>query len=86
MSALEEQITAIIEQVVSKRLPALLEEKLRAAEDEWLTVKQASKVANISQWTVRRIAREGQVAVYQPNPGKPPLRISRNSLHKYMAA
>jgi hypothetical protein len=84
-ASLESQFTAILEKLVDAKLPALVEQKLRSA-DDWLTVKQAMEISNLSEWTIRKIARQGKVKVYQPNPGKPPLRISRNSLQKYLAA
>ena len=55
------------------------------AADEWLTIKQAVELTNLSQWHIREMARrmiaEGSEDVYQPNgPGTQPLRIRRACL------
>lgn len=57
--------------------------------DEWLTVKQAVKLTNLSQWHIRELAHrmiaEGSEDVYQPNgPGTQPLRIRRARLGDLM--
>jgi hypothetical protein len=83
---LESQFRSLIEQVVAQQLPALVEEKLRAAEDQWLSVEDAHKFSGLSPWTIRHLARQGKIKKFQPNPGKPPVRISRNSLQEFMSA
>lgn len=52
---------------------------------EWLTVKQAAELANLSEWHVREMIRrmiaEGSDDVYQLNgPGTRPLIIRRTCL------
>jgi hypothetical protein len=86
MSSIQEEINALIDRAVDEKLPALLDEKLRELQDAWLSVREAKAYSGLSEWTLRKMAREGKVKKFQPNPGKPPLRISRNSLQNYMSA
>lgn len=83
---LDQHFATLIERIVDEKLPALVEEKLRAMGDEWLTVREAHEMTKLSEWTIRQMARKGEVKIYQPNPGKPPLRISRNSLQNLIPA
>lgn len=48
--------------------------------DCWLTTAQAAELAHTSEWTIRKLARLGVLEKYQPNPGRPPLRIKKSSL------
>lgn len=50
------------------------------AGDCWLTTKQAAELAGTSEWTIRKLARQGLLEKYQPNPGRPPLRVKKSSL------
>ena len=52
--------------------------------DEWLSVKEAAEIASLSTWHMKQLARklkaENSPDVYQPNPGRPSLRIRRSAL------
>jgi predicted transcriptional regulator of viral defense system len=48
--------------------------------DEWLTVRHAAELSELSEWTVRQLARQGLLEKFQPNPGRLPLRIKKSSL------
>jgi hypothetical protein len=81
-----------LEKVFSHEVLAALDERIRrivreeagGAEDGWLTVKQAAELTSLSVWHVRQFARkllaEGNPDVYQPSPGRPPLRLRRSAL------
>lgn len=75
LEALDARIRAIVVEELEKRAPP---------DDEWLTVGQAMKMTNISEWTIRQLARQGKIMVYQ-NPGRRPLRINRRSLFEMMS-
>jgi excisionase family DNA binding protein len=38
----------------------------------------------LSEWHIRQKIREGKLRAYQPNPGKPPVRIRRSDLRKLL--
>jgi hypothetical protein len=69
---------------LDERMRAIAREKRGADGDEWLSVKQACEVTSLGAWHARQLARkllaEGSPDVYQPNPGRPPLRIRRSAL------
>ena len=76
LSALDERVRRIAEQVFEER---------RAAEgDEWVSVAQACQITSLGEWHVRQFVREllarGSADVYQPNPGRAPVRIRRAAL------
>jgi hypothetical protein len=48
--------------------------------EEWVDVPRGSEITGLSQWTIRQMVRQGKFEIYQPNPGRPPLRIKRDSL------
>ena len=52
--------------------------------DEWLTVAEAAEVTKLGEWHVRQLIKRLQARdstdVYQPNPGRPPVRIKRSAL------
>lgn len=76
LASLDERMRRIAEEV--------FEQKRAAGGDEWLSVEQACQLTNLSEWHVRQFARElrekGSPDVYQPNAGRPPLRIRRAAL------
>lgn len=47
---------------------------------EWLTMKEARQVSNLSEHEIRKRIDRGAVKTHQPNPGRPPLLINRLSL------
>jgi hypothetical protein len=77
---------------------AALEERMReiaraeaaSSADDWLDVRQAMEFTRLGEWHVRQLARklqaQGSPDVYQPNPGKKPLRIRRSALRNLKAA
>jgi hypothetical protein len=60
------------------------EERHKATGDDWLSVPQACEFTNLSEWHIRQRAKEllaaGSPDVYQPNPGRAPVRIRRAAL------
>ena len=66
------------------RMRAIAQEARGESGDEWLSVKQACEVTNLSAWHIRQFAKkllaEKSDCVYQPNRGRPPLRIRRSAL------
>jgi hypothetical protein len=48
--------------------------------EDWVTVERATQITGLSQWHIREMVRQGKFEIYQPNPGRPPLRIKRDSL------
>jgi hypothetical protein len=58
--------------------------------DDWLDVRQAMEFTRLGEWHVRQLARklqaQGSPDVYQPNPGKKPLRIRRSALRDLKAS
>jgi hypothetical protein len=77
LKALDAHIRAVVVDEIEKRMPA--------PGGEWLTIKEAIEQASLSEWHVRKLVRNGSVQFYQPNPGKPPLRINRRSLLDLMS-
>lgn len=67
-----------------ERMRSIARESGGASGEEWLTVREAAALTSLGVWHVRQLARkllaEGSPDVYQPNPGKPPLRIRRSAL------
>lgn len=52
----------------------------------WLTMKEARAESGLSGWEIRKRIRAGVIEIHQPNPGRPPLMINRNSLLRSMEA
>lgn len=50
----------------------------------WLTMDEAVEESNVSEWEIRKRIKAGIIETHQPNPGKPPLRINRDSLLRSM--
>jgi hypothetical protein len=71
LEALDARIRAIVAEELEKRSPD---------NDQWLTIKQVKGLTGLSEWTIRQLIAEGKLPVFQPNPGKPPLRIMRGNL------
>lgn len=65
-------------------------ERGASADDEWLDVPAAAKLAHTGEWHIRQFIKklqaEGSPDVYQPNPGRPPLRVRRSALRNLRAA
>ena len=72
------------------RMRAIAQEARGESGDEWLSVKQACEVTNLSAWHIRQFAKkllaERSDCVYQPNRGRPPLRIRRSALRDLKGA
>ena len=82
-------MSAELEKLFSPDVLAALDERMRriaresapaTSDDCWLTTKQAAKLTGTSEWTIRKLARLGLLEKYQPNPGRPPLRVKKSSL------
>jgi hypothetical protein len=75
---------------LDERMRAIARETGGATDDEWLSVKQAAELTSLGKWHVRQLARkllaEGSRDVYQPNPGRPPLRLRRSALRDLKAS
>jgi len=52
----------------------------------WLTMEEAVEVSGLSEWEIRKRVKAGVVEKHQPNPGRPPLKISRISLLRSMGS
>ncbi len=65
---------------IKARVAALEEQLPHHMDEEWVTVKRAAQITGLSQWNIRQLARQGKLEIYQPNLGRPPLRIKRDSL------
>jgi hypothetical protein len=90
-------MSADLERILGPDLLAALDERMRAIaretrgadDDEWLSVKQAAELTSLGQWHIRQLARkllaENSPDVYQPNPGRPPLRLRRSALRDLKA-
>jgi len=91
-------MSAELEKLFSPDVLAALDERMRAIAretrgadgDEWLSVKQAAELTSLGQWHIRQLARkllaEGSPDVYQPNPGRPPVRLRRSALRDLKGA
>lgn len=65
---------------IKARVAALEEQLPHHMGEDWVTVERAAQITGLSQWTIRQMVRQGKFEIYQPNPGRPPLRIKRDSL------
>jgi hypothetical protein len=77
-------------EALDERMRSIARETGGATDDEWLSVKQAAELTSLGKWHVRQLARkllaEGSRDVYQPNPGRPPLRLRRSALRDLKAS
>lgn len=77
-----------LREFVRREARAVFEEMFaerEAGDDEWLSVSQAAEMTQLSEWTIRQLARKGLLEKYQPNPGRPPLRIRRSAIRALMS-
>jgi excisionase family DNA binding protein len=89
MSA-EPSLEELIRRIAREEAEKLLTERQTETGDEWLTVEQAAKLTSLGEWHIRQLVRrllaEGSSEVYQPNPGRPPVRIRRSALRDLKAS
>jgi hypothetical protein len=76
----DESLDKLAEVMISK----LRESGIIATPKPWLTLPEAIKESGLRESEIRKRIKAGTVLKHQPNPGRPPMLINRDSLLRSM--
>lgn len=71
---------AALDAITALVLERLREQGAFTPAKEWLSMKEARAISGLSEHEIRKRIKHGELQIHQPNRGRPPLLINRQSL------